>query len=106
MIHVNISGSNSASVNEFNNVGLLLAQNFPNPSFNNTIINYTLPSNGQVQFSLRNILGQEMEVINFGNQSAGNNSFKLNTEKYSSGIYFYSLRFNDYEVTKKMVVSR
>jgi hypothetical protein len=106
MIHVNIMGSNTASVNEFNNDGTLLSQNFPNPSSGNTIINYTLPSNGQVQFSLRNLLGQEMEVINFGNQSVGNHSFKLNTEKYSSGIYFYSLKFNDSEVTKKMVVSK
>ncbi|MFI5164008.1 MAG: T9SS type A sorting domain-containing protein, partial [Bacteroidia bacterium] len=106
MIHVNISGSNSASVNEFINKDLLLSQNFPNPSSGNTTINYTLLSNGEVQFSVRNILGQEIADVNFENQTVGNHSLKLNTEKYSSGIYFYSLKFKGKEITKKMVISK
>jgi len=82
-----------------------VGQNYPNPSNAFTLINYTLSQNSDVQFSISNMLGQVIDVIDFGNQSSGSHTLKVNTGKFVSGIYFYTLKVNDKTVTKKMVVS-
>lgn len=106
MIRLNIKGSNTVSTNNLNENVFELSQNYPNPSVNYTIINFTLQKRGEVQFTIKNILGQEIDAINLGNQSAGTHSLKVNTTKFNPGIYFYSLKLGNNEITKKMIVGR
>jgi 1,4-alpha-glucan branching enzyme len=57
---------------------------FPNPVVtSNSVIKYTLPSSGNVQIGLFNIIGQMIGSYDFGSQTAGTHS-----------ISFYSLPFN------------
>lgn len=106
MIKVNIDGTNTTSAENINENTFSLSQNYPNPSSSYTAINFNLVKEGNTQLVIRNMVGQELENINLGNQSAGNHMVKLNTGKLASGIYFYSLKVGDKEITKKMIVSR
>lgn len=105
MIRVNIQ-NNVFGVSDLNENSLTLAQNYPNPAANSTDVNFSLSKGGEVKFSVRNVIGQEVDAINLGYQSPGNHLIKINTSKFSSGIYFYTLKSGDKEVTKKMIISR
>ena len=105
MIKVNILGF-PADVNELAHTNFTLSQAYPNPSTAYTMINYDLQKSDEVQFSIRNMLGQEMETLNLGRQPIGTHTLKVNTSKFAPGIYFYSIKLGAQEVTKKMVVSK
>jgi len=104
MIQVNID--NNVAVNDLSGNTFTVEQNYPNPSSDYTMIDFTLLTNSDVQFSVINMIGQNMEAINLGSQSAGTHTLKMNTSKLTSGIYFYTIKVSDNEITKKMVVSR
>lgn len=105
MIKVNITGSNTtgmpASEAVFN-----VTQNYPNPADNYTTIHFSLPSSGEIIFSIKNMIGQQVESVNLGIQHAGSHVLKVNTSKFTNGIYFYTIKFGDKEITKKMIVTR
>ncbi|MBI4931435.1 MAG: T9SS type A sorting domain-containing protein [Bacteroidetes bacterium] len=106
MIKVNIQGSNTVGTSNLNENVFSVSQNYPNPSATYTNINFTLSSGSDVAFTVRNIMGQEVDGINFGSQSAGMHTIKLNTAKLSSGIYFYTVKAGDNQITRKMIVSK
>ena len=88
-----------------------LSQNYPNPLNNETIIQYKLPSEGVVTITIYDILGNEIAHLVNENKSQGEyytiwkgkNDFG---KKVSSGIYLYSIIFNEHSITKKMILSR
>lgn len=83
---------------------LKLYQNYPNPFNPATTINYQLPANEKVVLKIYNLLGEEIATLVNGNQLAGIHSVNFNAARYSSGIYFYSIRTNNLTVTKKMLL--
>ena len=87
----------------------LLHQNFPNPFNSSTQIQYDLPINGFVKLSIYNILGGEVLIIKNEYEEAGYktitwNGKNKNGEEVPTGVYFYSVDFGDYHVTKKMLL--
>ncbi|HNQ12948.1 MAG TPA: immune inhibitor A [Bacteroidia bacterium] len=86
--------------------GLLLGQNYPNPSNGYTTIEYSIPTNGHVSLEIIDLLGQTIMTPLNENQSGGVHSIDLNTNRLSPGIYFYVLRFNkDNSIMRKMVIT-
>ncbi len=86
-----------------------LFQNYPNPFNPETQIRYDLPVSGHVKLSIYNILGQRVKVLVDEIQDAGHKSViwdgKDNGDKeVASGIYFYKIRAENYQKTKKMVL--
>jgi hypothetical protein len=82
-----------------------LAQNFPNPSHGVTNISYTIASQqSKVTFDVMDVLGNVVYTENLGNLKAGSYSLVLNTENFSTGVYFYTLSVNNLKETKKMLV--
>ncbi len=82
-----------------------LTQNYPNPFNPSTTISYKLPTDGYVELSIFNSLGEELETIVNEYQSAGTYNISYNVKSsMSSGIYFYKIRFNDHFETKKFTV--
>ena len=79
-------------------------QNFPNPFNNSTLIKFNLPKDGGVTFKVFDLLGKEF--LQFDNKlfKAGENSVNLKMDKFSSGIYFYKIKFEDKIFTKKMIL--
>lgn len=101
---ITLSTLEDNSINEF-----ILYQNEPNPFNPYTNINYTIPYDSQVTISIYNILGKEISTIVNGYKSKGNYSIKWNGKDSSGnlvqdGIYFYTLKAQDFSKTNKMIL--
>lgn len=81
-----------------------LDQNFPNPAFNKTTINYSLPFKGHVSLKLYDCLGKKVSTLVDQNQDSGEYKFKLNTADLSGGNYFYVLQVGEFIETKRMTI--
>jgi len=83
-----------------------LAQNYPNPFNSATQINYTLPSASHVTLQVFNANGQLAQTLVSGIQDAGYYIVNLNAGALASGVYLYSLRTEQFTMTRKMVLIR
>ena len=82
-----------------------VSQNQPNPTNGNTIIQYCIPQSGKVKFTLIDVSGKVVYKNNV-KAMAGTNSFEINTQNLSSGIYFYKVEYQGERIVKKMTVER
>lgn len=81
-----------------------LSQNYPNPFNAESVIEYGLPSGGDVELVVFNLLGQRVETLVNGYRQAGYHSVIWDASHYSSGIYFYKLTANGKTLTKRMTL--
>ncbi len=81
-----------------------LYQNFPNPFNPSTEIRIRLNRNGIMSLKLYNVLGQLVDVVAEGYKAAGEYSFSVNMDRFSSGVYFYSLTEGASAVTRRMLL--
>ncbi len=87
-----------------------LMQNYPNPFNPTTVIKYTIPELYGVETlhatSLRiyNVLGEEIAALVNERQAPGNYAVEFNASDLPSGTYFYTLRFGNSVLTKKMIL--
>ncbi|MBN2091255.1 T9SS type A sorting domain-containing protein [candidate division KSB1 bacterium] len=81
-----------------------LCQNYPNPFNPSTIIEYTLPVPSQVELKVYDILGNEIQILMNGRQPAGRYRVQFDSGGLPAGIYYYTLRADNYKETRKMVV--
>ncbi|MEX1013914.1 MAG: T9SS type A sorting domain-containing protein, partial [Candidatus Paceibacterota bacterium] len=81
-----------------------LKQNYPNPFNGTTIIEYGLPSGGDVLIDVYNLLGQKISTLVNSNMSAGWHEVTFDAERYSSGVYIYRLQVSDFVETKKFTL--
>ncbi|NOX18267.1 MAG: T9SS type A sorting domain-containing protein [Chlorobi bacterium] len=82
-----------------------LEQNHPNPFNPSTQISYTLPFGGDVNLTVYDMLGNNVETLSEGFKPAGKHTveFKRN-DRLSSGIYVYTLKVGKYFESKKMML--
>ncbi len=85
---------------------IFLKQNYPNPFNPVTIINYSIPSTSYVQLKVYDTLGKEIATLVNEKQVPGNYEVTFNAGKISSGVYFYTLIFNNKIITKKMLLTK
>lgn len=81
-----------------------LEQNFPNPFNPSTDISYNIAKTTRVQLIVYNAAGKEIQTLVNRSQSNGKYSVKFNAESLSSGVYFYTLKTDDFTQTRKMVL--
>lgn len=86
-----------------------LLQNYPNPFNMTTDIAFTLPEHSNVSLEIYDVLGRKIINLLSGNLDAGRYtvSWDGNDESgdaVSSGMYFYTLKVGDGNITKKMVL--
>ena len=82
-----------------------LQQNYPNPFNPSTTIRFNIPNTSNVTLKIYNINGQEIAtLVNNEVVSAGVKEVDFNAVNLSSGIYFYTIKANDFTATKKMVL--
>ncbi|MCA0447181.1 MAG: T9SS type A sorting domain-containing protein [Bacteroidetes bacterium] len=95
--------SYSASIEVFSGVAesFELKGNYPNPFNPSTVIEFSLPSAGTVDFAVFNTLGQLVSSSKV-NGISGLNQLSFKADGLSSGVYFYQLTFNGKSVTKTM----
>ena len=79
--------------------------NYPNPFISSTKINYQLPAEGVVSLKIYNAYGKEVATLVNEKQSGGSHSISYKGQDLSSGVYYYTLRYNDQvKSTKKLIV--
>ncbi|MGB2696672.1 MAG: FlgD immunoglobulin-like domain containing protein [Candidatus Zixiibacteriota bacterium] len=86
-----------------------LNQNYPNPFNAQTTIKYYLLQSSNVELAIYNIKGQKVKTLVNGFQSVGFQSVtwdgtNRNGAKVASGIYFYRIRTDYSQETRKMVL--
>lgn len=81
-----------------------LEQNYPNPSRNETTIQYSLPKPEQVNISLFDITGRTVKVLVNASREAGTHAISFNTGTLTKGIYYYKIQAGDFTDVKKMTV--
>jgi hypothetical protein len=81
-----------------------LTQNYPNPFNPSTKIDFSIPSAGQTQLKVYNVLGQEVATLVNENMTVGNHSVTFDASKLASGVYLYKLVSGSFVSTKKMVL--
>jgi L-ascorbate metabolism protein UlaG (beta-lactamase superfamily) len=80
-----------------------LYQNYPNPFNPETTISYSIPSAGTVRLRIFDVIGSEILNLIDKNQTAGLHTYTFNANDLSSGVYFYTLEFDEKKQRAKML---
>lgn len=87
-------------------VDFSVKQNFPNPFNPTTKIEFSIPSDNNVEIKIFNVLGMEVATLLNENKQAGTHSIEFNASNLSSGIYYYKVVSGNYSEIKKMILLR
>jgi hypothetical protein len=82
-----------------------VSQNFPNPVKGTTTIIVRLENEAELSLVVTNMTGQAVLEINKGHVAARDHSFIVDASQLPQGVYFYTVRANDSQVTRKMIVN-
>ena len=82
-----------------------LEQNYPNPFNPSTVIKISLDENGPMSLKIYNELGELVKTVDQGYKPAGDYSYLVTMNDYTSGVYFDSLEEgHDFRITRKMLL--
>ena len=95
----NIDQVNNSYPNEF-----ALHQNYPNPFNPVTTIQFSIPTENDVELKIYDILGKEIAVLVQERLHPGEYSVKFDGMKLPSGTYFMRLQSGDHVQLKKMIL--
>ena len=82
----------------------ILSQNYPNPFNSTTKIDFNLSENCQVELTIYDICGRELEVLTSKYYLKGRHTLSWNARLYPSGIYFYKLNIGSDSIVKKLII--
>ena len=102
-------GGDSALVGILENLSSLperfmLFQNYPNPFNAQTTIRFVLPESQDIELTIYDLLGRQIEVLSFEQLVAGTHNVTFDASDLSNGVYFYRLQAGDVVDTKRMVL--
>lgn len=81
-----------------------VSQNYPNPFNEKSTITVNLAKAANLSMKVSNILGQQVMDFQRGNVAAGTYYFQVDGAKLEDGVYFYTVKADNNEVTKKMII--
>ncbi|MGK7370935.1 MAG: T9SS type A sorting domain-containing protein, partial [Candidatus Halalkalibacterium sp. M3_1C_030] len=81
-----------------------LRQNYPNPFNPATVINYSLPKDGEASMIIYDMLGREVVTLLTGPQKAGTYDLRFDGSNLSSGIYIYRLKAEGKVLTRMLTL--
>ena len=84
--------------------GYFLSQNYPNPFNPVTTIKFSIPSSGYATLKIYNAVGKEVSVLVQKEMPKGIHKVEWNASGFSSGVYFYQLKTDEFIETKKMIM--
>jgi hypothetical protein len=77
---------------------------YPNPFNPVTTIRFDLPQASAVTMIVYNLAGQSVETLVDNRLSAGTHTVSFDGSRFSSGMYFYTLKAGSYSTTRKMLL--
>jgi hypothetical protein len=83
-----------------------LLQNYPNPFNPSTTIRYGLPNRTHMTLTVFNTLGEQVALLQNGEQAAGYHQVPFDGTDLSSGVYFYRLQAGNFVETRKFLFLR
>ncbi|MBK7104955.1 MAG: T9SS type A sorting domain-containing protein [Ignavibacteriae bacterium] len=83
-----------------------LKQNYPNPFNPKTNIQFSIPEISNISISVYNIIGEKVETLLNKKLEAGLYSIIFDASELNSGIYFYTIKTENFIQTKKMIVAK
>ncbi len=81
-----------------------LYQNYPNPFNPVTTIRFEVPFSQHVELSVFDMLGREVKVLYNDEAPAGIVTVDFNAAGLSSGVYFYRLKTENFNASKKLLL--
>jgi len=81
-----------------------LYQNYPNPFNPTTTIRFEIPYQQNVELAIYDILGREVKLLYDGIAPAGIMVIDFNAQGFSSGVYIYRLKTDEFISSKKFVI--
>jgi TolB protein len=86
--------------------GFRLYQNYPNPFYQETTIDFEISGPGVVSLKIYNLFGQEVAELADNFMQPGIHTYTWDSSPYPAGIYFYRLFYKDQSVIKKLVIAK
>jgi hypothetical protein len=83
-----------------------LAQNYPNPFKEKTIIKYCLPDRMKIKLEIFDSRGYKIKMLVDEVKEAGTYKETYISDTIENGEYIYKLETKDYFETKKMILSK
>ena len=83
-----------------------LYQNYPNPFFNSTTIEYFIPISGLVTLRVYDLSGKILTTMVDEYQHVGIHSIRFENKQLQKGIYYYRLQSGTFDRTKKLIISQ
>jgi hypothetical protein len=93
----------STGINEQNRNSLKF-NTYPNPFTGKTQITYSLPSDSHVVLTITDSFGKQVKRIVDVMQHSGQYDYTFEAENLASGIYFCTLKTNNFVETKKLIL--
>ncbi|MCH7963201.1 MAG: T9SS type A sorting domain-containing protein [Bacteroidetes bacterium] len=81
-----------------------ISQNYPNPFNPSTTIKFSVPQQSNVILKVYDILGSEVAVLVNEKVEAGNYTIDFDASQLASGMYIYSIKAGEFNVSKKMML--
>jgi hypothetical protein len=86
-----------------------MIKNYPNPFKSATTIQFDIPNQGQVNLIVYDLSGNHVKTLVNETRNAGNYSIDWDGKdesgnKMSTGTYYYVLKIEDQQVSKKMIL--
>ena len=81
-----------------------LGQNYPNPFYQNTRINYSIPISAGVELVLYDMQGRPVKILVNEIKQPGNYEYDLNTASLAKGVYIYRMRSGNFTAVKKLII--
>jgi hypothetical protein len=102
------TGSDEETVNGLPS-GFTLSQNYPNPFNAETRLSFALPVGSTVTLSIYDMLGRQVKILANGFYQAGVHQLTWDGrsdsgERLSSGVYFYTIKSDSLNDSKKMLM--
>jgi hypothetical protein len=83
---------------------ITLDQNYPNPFNPQTVIPFSLSTQGQVHIGVYDLLGRRVQTLVDAVMPAGRHQVTFDAGRLSSGIYIYQLQAGSTRITQKMML--
>jgi hypothetical protein len=93
-ILIALKRATATGIEDINGNNGLNLRNYPNPFTGNTTINYTLPSDGSVKLTIRNLAGQLVKTIINEMETEGDYTLSVDLGDLQSGVYLVTLNLN------------